>query len=171
MSLHRLDGKMYLTMNELVEIGKRLKEDQLRSMNLFDKVRETEKEIYWRYKAASEILSCIEDNVTEEINLKASNAEEQFLNPKRGLSRIRGNSPRGDDRLLLPPGTLLVKEHRFNLIHASNKTFRFLVIKEYGSLILLGEENGPIYDNPSSAARAATKNKSENGWRFFGVSE
>jgi hypothetical protein len=167
--------------SELIEMGRRLTEGQLQHMNLFDSVRQAEREAYWRFKAAAEALSKIGNDLSDDVQQKAQEAEQQFFDPSRGNSSYTGGTSRAYGRTLPSPGALLVKGHRFQRHSLRRKRqkadqsrvrahqqFRFAVVEQPSSLILLGSDDGPVYRNPSRAAKAAT-GTSADGWKFFGI--
>lgn len=51
-----------------------------------------------------------------------------------------------------------------------DETYRFVVVRQPGTLLLLDDENDYIYTSPSIAAEHATGLESVNGWDFFEIS-
>ena len=152
------------TIGELVDIGRRLSEKKLDKMRLLDYVKKAEKENVWRLKAAMELLKPLTHIHREVLWAELKRAEAQLVNPTRGQAKEVGGYPVPGQRTLPKPGIVLRCTHS----RGHQKTFRFLVVEQPGKLLWLGDPSGPVYRNPSSAARKATRT-SVNGWDYFNI--
>jgi hypothetical protein len=181
MSIKYLPGAEHLTLSELVELGRRLGEDDLDRMRLRDSVRDAEFQVYWRLRAAMELVGELSEPWANDLARAAAGAERQARYPERGSAKRWGGSSRSHGRSLPEPGTLIIKPHSYQSWNVPEETlpdgtkrrvryptFRFVVVRRPSSLILLGDDEDYIYTNPSIAARKATGNTAEQGWAFFG---
>lgn len=166
-------GSEHFSLNELLELGRRLSERKLTRMSLLDPIRQAEHQSYWRLKSAAELIGNLAGEVGKQVKAKASQAEQQLHDPSRNSARSRGRGPvargSGEERTLPEPGTLVIRNHRFNGMR-KDETYRFVVVRQPGTLLLLGDEDDFIYTNPSIAAQHATGHESVNGWDFFEIS-
>jgi len=157
-------GKRGFTTGELVDIGRRLTKEKLAEMRLLGYVEKAEKENVWRLKAAIELLKPLTHIHREVLRAELERAEAQLIDPTRGQAKEVGGYPVPGRRALPEVGTVLKCTHS----RGHQETFRFLVVEQPGKLLWLGEPSGPVYRNPSSAARKATRN-SVNGWDYFNI--
>lgn len=164
-------GSEELTRKELLEVGRRLTRSTLEEIDLLDVVRRAELDAFWRARAAAELLTKRSEVLEESDDLRR-----QVLDPDRGSADMRRitSHPRG--RRLPPPGTVIIKKHRYQNWNAPDAAesvfteFRFVVIDPRGGLLLLGDDRDVVYGSPSAAATAATGNTAAKGWDFFGIS-
>ena len=152
------------TIGELVDIGRRLSEKKLDEMRLLDYVKNAEKENVWRLKATIELLKPLTHIHREVLGAELERAEAQLINPTRGQAKEVGGYAVPGLRTLPKQGIVLKCTHS----RGRQETFRFLVVEQPGKLLWLGEPSGPVYRNPSSAARKATRT-SVNGWDYFNI--
>jgi len=173
----------HFSIGELVGIGRRLTKAQLEDTRLFSYVEKAEKENVQRLRSIMDLikpLTHISPEVSKILLLELERAESQLSHPVRGPAREVGRTPKPEGRTLPPPGTLYICSHKYRppkwrevkgpngtrLLYPISDTFKFLVVKQPCKLVCLNDPDGPIYRNPSIAARKATGNQT-NGWEFF----
>lgn len=180
MNVKFLRGSEYFKQGELVEIGRRLSESQLKTMELLEPVIEAEREYLWRLEASHDLLREGSGKLAWELEQELTIARKFVEQPERKSAPFHGNQGYFRDKRTLPsPGTLIIKQHNYQYYNrperlkadgsiVSSETFRFVVVTTPSQLIRLGESNGPIYISVSGAAGSAIGG-STNGWKFFGI--
>lgn len=174
-------GAKHFLRGELIELGRRLTETQLTKMQLLDEVVEAELEHLWRIKAALDLLKGSTGPFMEALKWELKLAEEYATKPDRKGSKLIGGHPSsGENRTLPEPGTLIVRDYKYQrpfperrqadgtFKKVTSETFRFVVVDTPSRLLRLGDYEGGIYLSVSSAAREAT-GSSTDGWRFFEI--
>ena len=174
-------GTEHFEPHELLELGRRLDESQLETMGLLAAVMEQEKQAYWRLSAAAELLGPLAQSYAPDLSDAAHDAARQVAKPARGSAKQKGQRAQAGKRTFPEPGTLIVKQHRYQSYNVPTvtkngkttrspfRTFRFVVVGHPSTLLLLGDDEDRLFRNPSLAASAATGNENEPGWDFFGL--
>ena len=178
----QLTGANHFTIGELVDIGRRLSKEKLEEIKLLSAVADAETENAWRLKAAIELLKPLTHILPEILLFELERAEAQLINPVRGQGKEEGGIPQPENRTLPKPGTILIRPHNYQSYrwekvknpngsesYKYSNIFRFLVVEQPCKLLRLDDPNGPIYTNPSYAARAATGSSGVNGWDYFEI--
>lgn len=178
MSVKFLKGAKYFNLGELIELGRRLTENQLKKMTLLKSVIQAEQEYFWRLKSIADLSRDFSGQISLEIEKESQLAEKFAFNPQRKSSPYVGRKNFSRYRSLPEPGTLIIQKHHYQYPgperiskngskhRVQSETFRFVVVDTPSTLLRLGDSQQVIYLSVSNAASAAT-GKSENGWRFF----
>jgi len=180
-TVEQLFGARHFTTGELAALGKRLTQQKLEEMELFEAVEQAEKDMVWRLKAAIDLMTPLTHILPAQLLTELANAEKQLENPVRGQAKEQGGTSQPKGRTLPRAGTILVKEHEYRWYNIEkvvepdgtttyrySDSFRFFVVEQPCKLLRLNMPGGPIYTSLSVAAGRAGKG-SFNGWRYFGI--
>lgn len=166
-----------LSVAELLKLGRCLTEGQLADLGILEKVKEAERDVTWRLNGAMDLLRELPGETRGLLERLKDDFLARLEGKRDGTARVTGGAalPRGRKRP--GPGTLLEKRHGYQQYNVQDPrkgkgkrfhVFRFLVVDEAGHILWLEDPKDRIFRNPSAAARAATGNDAEDGWRFFG---
>ena len=177
----QLVGSKHFTLGELVDLGRRLRQEKLEQIGLLSAVQAAETEAVWRLQAAIELLTPLTHKSLGALCSELEQAKRQLTAPTRGQAKLTGGMPGPGSRSLPSAGTLLIRPRYLpsdiskipsNLdggyAYKLANHLRFLVVEPPCKLLWLDEPGGPIYSSPSLAASTAM-GSSVNGWEWFGV--
>ena len=181
MNVRNFIGAKHFLLGELVDLGRRLTNQQLEKMQLLDDVISAEQQYLWRIRSVADISRDFTGDISKAIQRELVIAEKFVANPERKGSCFEGNGPVYDEKRTLPvPGTLIIRRYKYQhpwpertmpdgtLMKVPSETFRFVVVDTPCQLLRLGDEKNLIYRSVSGAAVAAT-GSSTDGWRFFDI--
>ncbi len=150
MKVKFLYGAEHFLLGELVELGRRLKDEQLEKMGLLEYVVKAEQEYYWRIVAISDLMRDFTGLLKEEIYSGFEQARQYAMEPKRNGSNFIGQSSRHGGRSLPKPGTLIIRTFEYY-------NFRFVVVDSPSKIIRFGDKDGGIYLNVSPSVNSFSK--------------